>query len=103
AGTAARPMPDSADEWLRGAATGDGEMLLVLEGLRGLARLGDSVGWRETLQAMEKSWFAPLAAALQAKRLAGITITSPGEARCCELSVDAADFWKFWRGPRRMG
>lgn len=102
AGITARPLPGSAETWLGEAAAADGEVLLVLEGLRAPARLGDAFGWRETVQALERSWFAPLAAGLQAKRLAGMTVTSPGEARCCELSVDAADFWKFWRGPRRL-
>ena len=101
AGIPARPLPACGAEWLREAA--EGEMLLVLDGLRAPARLGDAFAWRETVQALEKSWFAPLAAALQAKRLAGIRLASPGGAGSRELAVEAADLRKFWRGPKRLG
>jgi hypothetical protein len=94
AGIAAHPVPCSGAEWLR-EATG-AEVLLVLEDL------GGGGAWREALQALENTWFSPLAEALRSKRLARLDLGCPAPARSRELVVEAGDFWKFWRGPRRL-
>jgi hypothetical protein len=101
AGLRAQPLPGSASGWLPETA-GDEQVLLVLDALRFPARLGDAFGWREAVQAMEKCWFAPLAQALRAKRLARLTLSSPAPERSRELVVNRGEFWKFWRGPRSL-
>ncbi|HEX6828937.1 MAG TPA: hypothetical protein VF104_08155, partial [Burkholderiales bacterium] len=102
AGIPCHALPASAAEWLREAGT-DAEVLAVLDELGAAARGGAPGVWRETVQALEKSWFAPLAEALRARRLARLAISCPAPERSRELVMDAGDFWKFWRAPRRLG
>jgi hypothetical protein len=100
AGVECRPLPPSAALWLQEAA-GGGEALAVLDELGAAAR-GGGATWREALQALEKSWFAPLAEALRSRRLARLAVSCPGAERSRELVVEAGDFRKFWRGPKPL-
>lgn len=97
AGIASGPLPCSGNEWLAEARPG-ADVLLVLEDLRG----GGPGAWREALQALEKSWFHPLTEALRAKRISRLDLACPAPECSRTLTVEAGDFWKFWRGPKPL-
>jgi hypothetical protein len=75
------------------------DTVVVLDTLLGPARRLDLDAWRLKLAALERDWFAPLAAALRVRRLQGLSLTAPGDRSTLELVVRAGDRWKFWRKP----
>jgi hypothetical protein len=75
------------------------DTVVVLDTLLEPARRLDLDAWRSNLAALERDWFAPLAAALRDRRLQGLTLTAPGDRSTLELVVRAGDRWKFWRKP----
>jgi len=95
-----RALPPSAEECLS-PDTG-GEQLAVLDPLREPARRGDATAWREAAESLDEAWFAPLAAALRQRRLQRLEIHAPGRPRGRRATIEAGDFWKFWRRPRRL-
>lgn len=84
----------SADAWLAATNAAD-EALAVLDQLTGAARYGDGHGFREALAALEQAWFAPLARALEAGRVARLTIHPLSAPR--RVEVTPAALRKFWR------
>mgnify|MGYP007030620980 CR=1 FL=1 len=62
----------------------------------------DTSAWRAGLEALERDWFAPLLAALKAKRIRRLLISAPGDKHSLEIEVEAAGLWKFWRKPRPL-
>ena len=99
AGVAARALPPSAREFFAGPRE-EGEVLVVLDRLRGAVQYGDVQGWREGLAALEGQWFAPLEAALGAKRFERLVVT-PVPAPV-QVQVRASDLRRFWRRKRPL-
>ena len=62
----------------------------------------DADAWRAAIERIERDWFAPLLAALKAKRIRRLLISAPGDKHSLEISVEAGGFWKFWRKPRPL-
>lgn len=62
----------------------------------------DADAWRAAIERIERDWFAPLLAALKAKRIRRLLISAPGDRHSLEISVEAGGFWKFWRKPRPL-
>ncbi|MBN8440608.1 MAG: hypothetical protein J0M28_02735 [Thauera sp.] len=75
------------------------DTLVVLETLLKPAQQLDLATWRSSLEALERDWFAPLAAALQQGRLDTLRILAPGDRGTLELEVRRTERWKFWRKP----
>lgn len=93
-GTKYAQLPANADEWLRTQPQGD--HLVVLDSLRGKAKYRNAYGWRETLTAMEKDWFAPLHAALKQGKIHQLTITALDETATRNFTLTRSNLWKFW-------
>ncbi len=76
--------------------------LVVLDPLLAPTLHLDLDAWREALAALEAEWFAPLLAALKARRLPGLRISAPGDRATLELDCTTRDLWKFWHRPRTL-
>ncbi|MBK5914792.1 hypothetical protein [Rhodocyclus purpureus] len=114
------PLPAKAGEWLTmlaadpvGAAADANEQapalavdrdahLVVLESLVVSALLDDDAAWREALEALEKDWFAPLAAALRGGRLAAIELVAPTRLGLLRWQFSPTDRWRLWRRARPL-
>jgi len=81
---------------------GGTDALVVLEDLLGPALHLDLERWRETLLALEATWFAPLLGALKARRATALRISAPGDRATLDLTVQAGQLWKFWHKPRNL-
>jgi hypothetical protein len=99
AGKRHRPPGAGAAEWLARAPE-DGRHLLVFDELRGLQALGEFDALARRLGELEANWFAPLLAALKARRIGMLTVHLPESA----LSFETArgDLGRFWRRPRPL-
>lgn len=84
AGAAAHALPESADAWLEHAAT-DGRHLVILD---------------PAVEALERDWFAPLAAALRAGRVGMLSLHDPDAG----FSVETVrgDLLRFWRRAKAL-
>lgn len=122
------PLPAEAGEWLAmlaagrpgsaraeavGAAADANEQapalavdrdahLVILESLVVSALLDDDAAWREALEALEKNWFAPLAAALRSGRLAAIELVAPTRLGLLRWQFSPSDRWRLWRRARPL-
>jgi len=93
--SACNPQP-ATWQALQEAAGDEAAVCVVLDGLRHCEGSEDIGGWQLAVEALERDWFAPLAAALGRRQLTRLTLDTGGET----YSVAAADLWKFWRrGP----
>lgn len=101
AGIPAAPLPAAAGTWIA-AATGRERHLVVLPQLEAAAQYGDPPGWQHAVRELERSWFAPLAAALRAGRLIECAIVAGDGERLLSWSVAGSDRWKWWRRPVRL-
>jgi hypothetical protein len=99
AGMRHRTTGAGAMDWL-GRAPEDGRHLVVLDGLRGVHALGDLEALARRLQELESNWFAPLLAALKARRIGMLTIHVPEAAASFETV--RGDLRRFWRRPRPL-
>jgi hypothetical protein len=91
------PVPDG----LGACLAGNGDAILVWEGLQRAVLCGDLHAWRSSLLQFEQQCAAPLFRALRAGRLAHISLEAPGEAaRRFVLTRGAA--WKLWLRPRPL-
>jgi hypothetical protein len=99
AGAQPRPLPASAEEWLAQAPAG-GRHLLVLDALRAPLALGQGAAYRESIDALEKHWFAPLLAALRSGRASMLTVHVPDAAAYFETI--RGDLRRFWRRRRAL-
>jgi hypothetical protein len=84
AGTRQRALPRSASEWLERLPE-DGRQLAVLDAAR------------TPLDELERSWFAPLLAALRAGRVGMVTIHVPDDAETVSFETIRADLRRLWR------
>jgi len=99
AGMRHRPVGSGAAQWLERAPE-DGRHLVVLDGLRGAAALGDGEALAQRLQALEQRWFAPLLAALRTGRIGMMTVHVPEAGASFETA--RGDLRRFWRRPRPL-
>ncbi len=76
--------------------TGEGDALVVWEGLRHALQAGDLHAWRVSLQDMEQRTIAPLLAALRQGRIARLVLHVPDEG-AQSFVLDRRAAWKFWR------
>jgi hypothetical protein len=94
-----RPLPESAPAWLERAPQ-EGRHLVVLDNLRAPYALGESAAYSETLDGLEKRWFAPLLAALRSERIGMVSIHVPETGAAFETM--RADLRRFWRRPKAL-
>lgn len=78
------------------------QSLTLLESLGEAAQGLDAPAWRAGLADLEARWFAPLLAALQARRVSGIRLTALGDEAAIDVTIAAGDLWKFWRLPKSL-
>jgi hypothetical protein len=93
-GLPAHAPPAGAAEWLVQAQPG--EHWILLDALAGSTGEPDSERSARA-QALERSWFAPLLAALTARRLRNLTLATHHEGQALRFSVGPGDLWKVWR------
>jgi hypothetical protein len=98
---AARILPDGAADLLRASAS-EGVNLILLDRLRGAARYGDAHAWRESLQQLERDWFAPLLQALRRERIGMISLHALGPAGVLSAETTRGDLRRFWRQARPL-
>lgn len=94
AGLPWQPLP----ERLEAAELPPGTGLVLLDSLRGPARLGDRTAWRTAWERLAADWFQPLLAAAGRGRWAEVIVESldtPAQARC----LGRFDVWRVWRRP----
>lgn len=84
----------------RSDATGlpDGDAVIVVDELLRPSLFLELGTWREQLQRIEQVWFAPLLAALKARRVSHLHIVAPGDRASLEITLRPGDCLKFWRG-----
>jgi len=99
-GARERPLPESAEAWLQGAAL-EGRHLVLLDALRAPLALGQSAEYAECIDALEKRWFAPLLAALRAGRVGMVTVHVP-DSLGASFETIRGDLRRFWRRPRAL-
>lgn len=95
AGVPAGPLPGRFDD-----AVAQG--LTFLEALGEAAQSLDAAAWRSGLAELESRWFAPLLAALKARRTHGLRLTALGDDAVVDVTLDAGDLWQFWRRPKAL-
>ena len=92
AGIGAAPLPASAD-----AVFDAGEDALVALA----AASADAAGWTQSIEQLERAWFAPALAALRGRRLARLSIVATG-ARNLRFDLAPRALWRWWRRPRPL-
>ena len=75
------------------------DTLVVLDGLRKPAQQLDLDAWRRGLEALERDWFAPLAAAFRRGELHALRLTAPSDRGTLHLDLRGSARWAFWRKP----
>ena len=98
---AARNLPGDAADFLRTSAS-EGVNLLVLDQLRGAAQYGDAHGWRESLERLERDWFAPLLQVLRQERIGMLSVHALGPEGALSAEVTRGDLRRFWRRVRPL-
>ncbi|MBI2307484.1 MAG: hypothetical protein HYU78_09285 [Rhodocyclales bacterium] len=100
AGIAAQAAPTSLAA-LEQQAGADGRVLVTLDPLLRAVQYEDSEAWRDGLRALERDWFAPLAAAVRRGKVALDLRASTiyGEPA---WQVERGDLWKFWKRPQPL-
>lgn len=83
-------LPATAEEWQEQRVEA-GEHLLVLDALRQVETL---LEWHEFIAELERSWFAPLLAALKSGDLQRLTLISDGR----RFDLDRKQLGRWWRG-----
>jgi hypothetical protein len=91
----------NAQAWLSEAGR-TGVALVVLDALAAAADYGRADAWREALVRLESEWFAPLHAALKARRLGMLTLHFLGPEHTLDVEVTDADLRRFWRRRRPL-
>jgi hypothetical protein len=96
AGVQAAHAPASFDA-LAAPQTSDGATLIELAPFATPFIEQDWAAWNTALAALERDWFAPALAALEAGRVAALGITLCGDTGSVTLSATRGDLRKFWR------
>ncbi len=79
-----------------------GTCLVYLDALLWPALHLDLQGWRDALQTLEHTWFAPLLAELRARHVNSVRITAPSEIATLDFHLTPRQLWRFWRRPRHL-
>ncbi len=93
-GLAQAPLPAGAEEFLSAAATGE-HSLIDLQTCRDAAAYQQFDSWQSALCELERGWFAPLLAALRARRVDTLNLY-PLNGFCYRLT--RAGLRAFWKG-----
>ena len=91
--------PAGAEDWL--AHAGAGEHWILLDAAAATSTRRPAADWREHAERLERLWFAPLLAALSARRLRKLTLATHHRGQALRFSIAPSDLWKVWR--RRIG
>ena len=94
-------LPASAAAWLERAPE-EGRHLIVLDALRAPAALGNVDSCKESLEALERDWFAPVFAALRSGRIGMVTVHVPDGAAAASYETVRGDLLRFWRRAKRL-
>ena len=92
------PAPADAGAWLAGAPAGGEHLGAVMEG-DAHARRGRIEEWRELVARIERDWAAPLLAALEQRRLAGVTLRT---GRGGDFRLTRRMLGRWWRRRRDL-
>lgn len=92
-------LPDDAMHGVRG---GQGETLIVWDGLRGALQYGDLGGWRDSLQHLERNCAYPLLQALHSGLIEKITLDVLQENAARRFVLTRRAAWKLWRRARPL-
>lgn len=76
--------------------------LTFLETLGTPAQGLDAAAWRSGLAELDARWFAPMLAALKARRTHGLRLTALGDDAVVDITLDAGDLWRFWLRPKTL-
>lgn len=91
-GTPVNPVPRSLDTIL--ANNTCGASLVSLESLLVPASYNDFASWRERLETLESTWFAPILQAMSAGKLAGCHVYDCAGHRCTFTRADRRRVWR---------
>ena len=83
-------LPADADEWLQDDTAG--AQLVVIDGAREAAHMGDVEAWQAFLHALHEAWLAPLYEAVKRRRVAQATLYA-ADGRAFRLDARAARRW----------
>jgi len=92
----------AAQTWMSGRGQ-SAVALVVLDALAAPAAYGQTDGWRDALLGLERDWFAPLLAALRARRTGMLTLHLLGSDDRLDVEVTGADLRYFWRRRKPLG
>jgi len=97
-------LPKDGAAWVDGArAQPAGEdRLIVIPDCAQSAAYGDVGGWRDAMERLDRSWIAPLVAALRNKLLERLVIVSPGIKACHRFELGRRSLSKFWVAARPL-
>jgi hypothetical protein len=87
--------PAGAEDWLAHAETG--QHWILLDAVAATNREDPSSDWRQHADRLERLWFAPLLAAVSARRLRNLTLATHYRGRALRFSIAPGDLWKVWR------
>ncbi|MEJ8798416.1 regulator [Trinickia caryophylli] len=96
AGVALSGAPATFDA-LRAAEPGSGATLVELERFTAPFVRQDWAGWSDALAALEREWFAPALAALEAGQIGTLALTLAGDHGSATLTAARGDLRRFWR------
>jgi len=99
AGVVAEALPDDAKACVAG---GEGETLVVWDGLRFALQCGDLGAWRESLQRLELGFIQPLLQAVRSGQVEKVTLDVPCGNSSRRFVLRRRDTWKFWRRLRPL-
>lgn len=91
AGLAFAPLPARCPETLAD------DTLVWLDALLPAARRGDFGVWRETLQALEQDWFAPVHDLWRRGKIRHLRLLLPDAGGTLAAELPMTNRWKFWR------
>ncbi|HRD34522.1 MAG TPA: hypothetical protein PLR02_09730 [Rhodocyclaceae bacterium] len=81
----------------KAAGLPDGDTVVMADELLRPSLFLDLGTWRDELQRLEQTWFAPLLAALKTRRVTQLNIVAPGDRASLEITLRPTDCLKFWR------
>lgn len=84
-----------------GLAAASGTVLAQIPDLLPPAQYQEAEDWRQALLDLEQHWFAPLLAALDGGRLAGLTLISPSSYGLLSWTPAPRKPWRFWQAFRQ--
>ena len=98
-----QPLPADAAALLQATSSGSAQLtqLVLLDQLSSPTRLDDGYRWRQTLEQLEHTWFAPLHQALTQGRIECLRISSGGSYGSLHWQIERPSSWQLlqqrWR------